>query len=266
MNSILSPEARPVLDRLASERALLAFDFDGTLAPIVRDRDAAQVRPETRGLLRAVSLLYPCAVISGRGRADVAARLRDVPLVAVVGNHGAEAGHGPLDRTRRQRIVRWIERLRALVAAEPGIELEDKRFSVAVHYRAAAVPTRARRVILETAAALDGARVFGGRAVVNIVPDDAPDKGVAIGELARRLSAKTVLYVGDDRTDESAFGSPSVAVSVRVGRTGRSTACYYVPSQREVDELLRALLEARTRRDGVSACWERLVRAAGDGT
>ncbi len=263
MRSILSDEARSLLGDLASRHALLAFDFDGTLAPIVPDRDAAQVRPETRPLLRALSVLYPCAVISGRSRADVSARLRGLPLFAIVGNHGAEAGRGPLDRTQRERLVEWKRSLKHDLSLVPGIDVEDKGFTLAVHYRHVPAPAAARDLVLRAAAELDGARVSRGRAVVNVAPCDAPDKGTALSDLVRRAGPRPVLYVGDDRTDEQVFRSASVDVGVRVGRTARSLARWYVSRQAAVDDLLRALLAARSRVDGQERRWEGLVRAVG---
>jgi trehalose 6-phosphate phosphatase len=261
MRSILAQEARSELDRLATSCALLVFDFDGTLAPIVERPADACLRPRTRDLLRAVAVLYPCAVVSGRARADVAQRLRDVPLVAIVGNHGAEAGHGPVDRTRRARVVAWKALLLDAIGGEPGIEVEDKRFSLAVHYRHAPSRADARRRVIAATHRLEGARAFAGRAVVNVVPLDAPDKAAAVEEIRRRVGAARVLYVGDDTTDEDVFRDPRIEVAVRVGRTARSAARYYVAGQHAVDDLLCALLQARIRRDGAGARWEGLVRA-----
>ena len=70
MKHILAPENADVLAQLAWSHVLLAFDFDGTLAPIVEDRDRAAMRERTRGLLVRLCALYPCAVISGRSRGD----------------------------------------------------------------------------------------------------------------------------------------------------------------------------------------------------
>src|SRR6266540_5899729 len=179
-----------VARRVARDRALLVFDFDGTLAPIVEDRAQATMRSETRALLRATALLYPCAVISGRMRSDVAARVSDVPLVAVIGCHGAEAGFGPLDRSLQRRVASWRGELgRALWRCE-GIEIEDKKFSIAVHYRHACSWRDAERRVLSAAAKLDGAVVFGGHAVVNVLPAAAPTKGDAISQLCERLGAR----------------------------------------------------------------------------
>ena len=263
MKAILTADARGALDGLAAGRALLAFDFDGTLAPIVADRDVAEMPPETRRLLRALSLLYPCVVVSGRARADVAARVAGIPLFAVVGNHGAEAGHGPLDRSRRAQVCGWVRALKRELGLVPGIDVEDKWFTIAVHYRHVRSRGAARALVIRAASALEGARVFGGHAVVNVVPCDAPDKGSAIEELLQRAGPRPVLYVGDDRTDEDVFQSPHVDVGVRVGRTARSAAGWYVSRQTGIDELLRALIAARTRHDGLGDRADGLVRAVG---
>jgi trehalose 6-phosphate phosphatase len=260
MNPFPSPQAAAVVDEIAGARALLAFDFDGTLAPIVEDRTRAAMRAETRALLRATALLYPCAVISGRRRADVAARVNGVPLVAVVGCHGAEAGFGPLDRAIEARVASWRPELERALAGADGIELEDKRFGIALHYRRARSWPEAERRALSAAAALEGAVVFGGNAVVNVVPRDAPTKGDAIRAACERLGARVAVYVGDDRTDEEAFRADVVSVSIRVGAERDSAAAYALPDQRGVDDLLRALLDARTRRDGRGERWEGLAR------
>jgi trehalose 6-phosphate phosphatase len=260
MDPFLSPEGAAVIDEIARHRTLLAFDFDGTLAPIVEDRDLAVLRDETRALLRAVALLYPCAVVSGRRRSDVAARVRGVPLVAVVGCHGAEAGFGPLDRAVEARVAAWRPRLERALAGAAGVEVEDKRFGIALHYRRARSWPEAERRALAAAAALDGAVVFGGHAVVNVVPEEAPTKGDAIRALCERLGARVAVYVGDDRTDEEAFRAEVVGVSIRVGEERDSAAAYALPDQRGIDDLLRRLLAARSRRDGRGERWEGLAR------
>ena len=115
MIPILSGQGGDILDQIAAARALLAFVYDGTLAPYTEERTAADMRPETRALLRTAALLYPCAVISGRARADVAARVEGIPLIGVIGNHGAEAGFGPLDmgvHGRSHEVLLQLPRLR----------------------------------------------------------------------------------------------------------------------------------------------------------
>jgi trehalose 6-phosphate phosphatase len=260
MKPFLSAGGAAVIDEIARARSLLAFDFDGTLAPIVEDRARACMRPETRALLRATALLYPCAVVSGRTRSDVAARVSDVPLVAVVGCHGAEAGFGPLDRGLERRVAGWRAALERALRGCEGLEIEDKRFGIALHYRRAPSWRDAERRALAAAEALEGAVVFGGHAVVNVVPQDAPTKGDALRELCERLRARVALYVGDDRTDEEAFRSEVVGIAICVGGADGSSAAYGLADQAEIDDLLRALVSARVRQDGRGERWEGLVR------
>jgi trehalose 6-phosphate phosphatase len=258
-----SPEARPIADRIARERTLLAFDFDGTLAPIVERREDAQMRPETRALLRTAALLYPCAVVSGRSRADVAARVANIPLVAVVGSHGAEPGFGPVDRDLPGRVHSCVAVLRNALHGVRGVEIEDKRFSIAVHYRGAASWEEAEGRILEATGRLYGVRTFVGHAVVNVLAAGAPTKADAIRALCDRERAQLPVYVGDDSTDEEAFRCDAVGISIRVGGTSDSFARYFVSDQAQVDELLKVLVAARARQDGLGDRWEGLVRAVG---
>jgi len=252
---LLAPAHREVLDTFTRTRLLLAFDFDGTLAPIVRDPAAAAMRPSTRRLLARVARLYPCAVISGRSREDTLGRLAGVALRAVIGNHGAETGRsrGGTDRQHARDVKRWQASLeRVLAAGGPAVEgvwIEDKRLSLSVHYRRSPRKPEARQAILSAIAPLGPSRVIGGKQVVNLMPEGAPHKGTALERVRVRLGCDTALYVGDDETDELVFasGEPRRLLAVRVGiRTG-SRAPYALRSQREIDELLTALVEARAR-------------------
>jgi trehalose 6-phosphate phosphatase len=261
--SILSDQGGDIVDRIAAARALLAFDYDGTLAPYTDQRDAAVMRAETRTLLRTAALLYPCAVVSGRSRADVAARVEGIPLIGVVGNHGAEAGFGPLDDSLRARTAEWQALLAPALAQADGVEIENKGFSLALHHRRARSWGAARQAIHAAIARLQGAVVFEGHAVVNVLPEGAPTKANAIRQLCARFALDVVVYVGDDRSDEEAFQCDAVTVAVRIGIDPASRARFSLSEQAEVDGLLRALIQARARLDGRSG-GEGLVRAMGE--
>ncbi len=251
MKNILAETGAAVLDAVAQERMPLAFDFDGTLAPLVDDPGAARMHDSTRALLRLVALLHPCAVISGRSRADIVHRVDGIPLVAVVGNHGAEAGRGPVDPRGAALVASWRDTARRELAGVEGVEVEDKGLSLAIHYRRSATPYDSERAVTAVAKKLEGARVFRGHAVMNVVPPHLHDKGAALAGVLSRIGRDCAMYVGDDTTDEDAFRSKAVQVSVRVGRSSASAAGYFVPLQADVDELLRALIRARRRQDGL---------------
>lgn len=245
MINILSRSNVGLLGDFARSNTLLAFDFDGTLAPIVDDPGSAQLRPKTRALLAAVSALYPVTVISGRAQADVARRLRGVGVASVIGNHGIESWH-KAGRTGAE-VNRWLPVITAAVAPLKGVVVEDKIFSVGVHYRASREKKRARAAILKAAASITGVRVIPGKQVVNILPLDAPHKGIALERERHRLRCDTAVYVGDDTTDEDVFAldQPGRLLCIRVGSTRSSAATYSLANQKDIDELLDTLAAYR---------------------
>jgi trehalose 6-phosphate phosphatase len=245
VKNILAKEHRPTLLEFAHRRLLLAFDFDGTLAPIVRDPKAAAMRPRTSALLAKVAKLYPCVVISGRSRAEVMAKVADIDLRAVIGNHGMEPS--PNLRQARRWVTRWQAQLATALPAITGVVVESKGVSLAIHYRQARSHAAVRRQILGAAADLPHTRIVEGKRVVNVLPAGAPDKGTALLTLCKRLRCESALYVGDDDTDEDVFALPRQdrLLGIRVGRSRRTRAAYFVPIQAAVDRLLAKLIEAR---------------------
>lgn len=241
MKYLLTGRGRVALrDHLRS--ALLGFDFDGTLAPITTEPGQSQLRPPTRALLSQVAARFPSVILSGRGRADVLARLSGVAVLEVFGNHGLEPWHASADLLLR--VQSWCELLRHRLAAWPGVRIEDKQYSAAVHYRQAADPRGARLAILQALAELPEVRILGGKKVYNAIPAGAPHKGMALQEAMQRFSFASAIYVGDDKTDEDvfAFCDPARVLGVHIGYSRRSRAAYYLRSQTEIDELLRTLL------------------------
>jgi trehalose 6-phosphate phosphatase len=246
MKHLLAGPGRQLLAQLAYSNVLLAFDFDGTLAPIVADRGEARMRARTASLLTEVARAYPCAVISGRARRDVEGRLGGAAVRHVVGNHGLEPGG---DMRAFDRVMRRARpALEAALAGLQGVEVEDKRYSLAVHYRHARSRALARRAIAAAVEALpDRMRMVAGKLVVNVLPASAPNKGDALLELRARLGADVAFYVGDDVTDEDVFvlDEPGRLLSARVGRSARTSAVYYLRDQREMDVLLGLLSTLR---------------------
>lgn len=246
MKNVLLPRNAEVLGKLASSRALLAFDFDGTLAPIVTGPTEAGMRESTRRLFRRVCELFPTAVISGRGRGDVAGRLCGARVKYVVGNHGAE--NGRRSKLKKSTLDEARVQLTELAAHTPGLQLEDKGFSLSVHYRRVKHPVAARRSILKVLEQLRRPlRAMGGKMVINVLPEGAHDKGDALLELCKQTHSDLALYVGDDVTDEDVFSmrQRKRVVGVRIGRSARSAAEYYVKTQDDIDALLRRLIELR---------------------
>lgn len=243
MRYLLSKTSRLILAQLAQEQTLCAFDFDGTLAPIVENPDQAILSDRTRRLLGRLAALYPTIILSGRARADLLGRLGGLPLERVFGSHGAER-EGPKPK-RKPHVRRWKAALELELGPVPGLWVEDKGLSLAVHYRQSPRRSEVLRQILRATQMLERARVFGGKYVVNIVVDGDPHKGTALVAERDRLRCDSVLYVGDDQNDEDAFAIGGRIVAVRIGRTSRSRACYYLRSQSEMDALLEFMVTLR---------------------
>jgi trehalose 6-phosphate phosphatase len=248
MKYLFGAEGEAALAALARARALLAFDFDGTLAPIVALPDNARVSLPVAQRLQRLAQRLPVAIVSGRRVEDIRARVQFEPHY-LIGSHGAEdpqrgvgAELGPTLDGVRGRLTQASAALHAL-----GVLIEDKRESIALHYRLA----RDRQAALEAIERLladlgSDVRVFGGKMVANVVPAGAADKADAMLDLAARAGVETALFVGDDLNDEPVFErAPPHWLTVRVGREGPpSQARYFVHSVKEVPLLLDRLLAA----------------------
>jgi len=245
MKHILAAAQRELLAQLAWSNVLLGFDYDGTLTPIVSDPAKAVLRAPTRKLLVELAHLYPCVVISGRSVRDVQRRVKGIGLRAVIGNHGLEPWRAS------EEILRTVERWKTLL--EPalldlqGVELEDKSYSLAVHYRRARAKKTTTASILRAVRTLSEVRVIGGKQVINLLPLGAPHKGMALDRERERAGCDTAFFLGDDETDEDGFAldRPGRLLSVRVGASAGSHAMYCLKSQREVDLLLGRLIALR---------------------
>lgn len=240
MKHFLSPECRPLLTSLVLGRTLFAFDFDGTLAPIVDHPQTAHMRRETTSELAKLARLHQCVVISGRARADVLDRVDGVALAAVVGNHGAEFEGTPTHND--ELIDAWKSALNSPLCRFPGVWIEDKGLSLAVHYRQSIYKEQARNAVMSLAGGFEGAEVFGGKEVVNVVPAGAANKGLALAVERERLHCSEAVFFGDDENDEEAFGLAKTT-GVRIGREDKSRARYYLESQFEIDECLKLLVD-----------------------
>jgi trehalose 6-phosphate phosphatase len=246
VRNIFSRANRDVIRQFARSRVLLAFDYDGTLAPIVREPTQAVMRASTRALLEDTARFYPCVVISGRAQQDALGRLKGVSTLEVFGNHGVEPWQ--VSDRFRQEVRRWRPVVERHVLGLPGVHIEDKLFSIAIHFRQSRQKRRARTAIRRATALLGDVRVIPGKQVINVLPQGAPHKGMALEKARARLGCDTALYVGDDETDEDVFGldQPGQLLTIRVGRKKTSAAAYYIPSQRDIDVLLRTLLHLRS--------------------
>lgn len=247
MQHLFSLEGEIALARTLQQRPLLAFDFDGTLAPIVARPNDARLSKGVSTRLARLAAQLPIAIVTGRSVDDVRGRLGFEPRF-IVGNHGAEdAGdasvvHEPSEALSRLRS-RLLHQLPALAAA--GVTVEDKGHSLALHYRLSRTRERALQVITDLLADRDEAlRVFGGKLVVNVVVQLAPDKADAVRALVYRSASSCAIFAGDDVNDEPVFASaPAGWLTIRVGRDEpRSRAQFFLDSPGEMALLLERMV------------------------
>lgn len=247
------PLQQAVARAAATPRLLSCWDFDGTLAPIVSDPQAARPLPGTMPLLQRLAELpnTEVALLSGRARTDLAKLSGAVDPILLIGCHGAElpaqlAGtDGGSDDALLQRVLAAVEEITAGVA---GALLETKPVSVAVHVRNVSHRDRAQQITEETIAgpgSWSGVHITTGKEVVELSVAQG-DKGAAISLLRQHFSADVVTFVGDDVTDERGFAVLSGDdVGVKVG-AGDTAAEYRVSDPEVVLELLELLLAQRS--------------------
>lgn len=187
--------------RRRAQRAGVFLDFDGSLSAIVARPELAGPVAGARDALLGLVARYPIvAIVSGRS-ADELARLLDVDGITYEGLYGIEETATDITLA----LLPDVERAAALV---PEAWVEDKRISVAVHYRAAPDPSAARAALvsaLEPIAASAGLERMEGKMVLELVPAGRPLKGGAVERLARERGLDAVLFAGDDVADIDAF-------------------------------------------------------------
>lgn len=249
----LDPELTAAIDRLARvDRLLVTSDYDGVLAPIVNDPARAFPLAAAVLVLGALADLpdTTVAVVSGRARRDLAALSGLPPGVGLVGSHGAEFDDGfpaAADPVVQQRKDRLEQALRDLVGNRPGVALEVKPVSVAVHTRNADRPVAAEvaDTVNQGPATWPGVQVTTGKEVIELAVITT-NKGTAVTTMRQRTGAGAVLFLGDDVTDEDAFAVLGDAdVGVKIG-PGGTAARFRVPDPESAVDLLRLLLRARS--------------------
>jgi trehalose 6-phosphate phosphatase len=193
--------------------AVLAVDFDGTLAPIVdRPQDA---RPADGALAALTSLsarLAACAVVTGRAANDAVrlGGLDSVPGLVVFGHYGLQRwSDGALESPPpTAEVAQARALLEAVVAAAPhGVHLEDKEHSLVLHTRPAADPAAALSALSQPVHAVAdrlGLETVPGRYVLEVRPPGV-DKGLAVRRLLAEADAHIVVYLGDDLGDLPAY-------------------------------------------------------------
>jgi trehalose-phosphatase len=250
----IEPDLQAAVIRVARTPILLvACDYDGTLAPIVADPNRATPLPEAVAAVRALAALpqTTVAVISGRALRDLAALSRLPNEVHLVGSHGSEFDIGFVERLEPELAdlrARLDDALSAMAKHAPGVRLERKPASIAVHTRAAdrQVAAAVAEMIASGCGAWPGVHTTVGKEVIELSVV-ATNKGSALDALRNQLSVSAVLFLGDDVTDEHAFARlHGPDVGIKIG-TGDTSAGYCVPDPVTAVRVLGLLMTTRRR-------------------
>ena len=202
-----------VIGNLNADRLALVLDFDGTLSEFVSVPEDAAIHPDALPPLRRLAArLMLTAVMSGRAALDVQRRV-GIEGVVYVGNHGAERiVDGVMTAERggaesEQLLQNMLESL-ARGADDPGIALENKRYSASLHYRDASDESAVIERLKAALASLpDTAEVdiFWGNKLLEIRARNGVNKGVSLDWLIDKWRPTSVIFLGDDTTDADAL-------------------------------------------------------------
>ena len=225
----------------------LFLDFDGTLAPLQPRPEDVWLDDTTRRTLSrlARSPRFRVWIVTGRRRADVRARIR-VPGLRYLGLHGWEGRRTtPITEDSRQAIACAKSWLSSLMLSVPGVWLEDKGLTLAIHYQSVTEEgvRQARKFVQGVMEPFtENLQLIRGKKVWELAPRELGDKGLAVSsELSAIGSPATPIYIGDDRMDEPAFAALHCGLTVRVGRPCRTQARYRLSSVEQVREFLQIL-------------------------
>lgn len=198
-------------------RAAILTDVDGTIAPIAERPEDAAVPEQTRELLSELAGRYGfVACVSGRRALD-AREVVGLDELAYSGNHGfelllpgeSEPRADPSLDGHDTDAARFVGSRDARDLERAGIRVEDKGAIVALHWRGAENEGEAESLAAELASAAEWQDLIAhrGRKVLEIRPNVAINKGIAVAALIPAKPVRTALYAGDDRTDADAFAA-----------------------------------------------------------
>ena len=240
----------------SGKKNILFLDYDGTLTPIVAKPDLAVLSSDMKNILGKLSSQYTVAIVSGRLREDVQ-KLVGIDGIFYAGSHGFDI-KGPsfsLIQKDAEAIIPLMSDIAVNIKDElgkiDGVIIEDKKFSLAVHYRLLKDDKYLddiRNCINNIINDNHSLRLMEGKKVFEIMPRIDWDKGKAIRWIMQALGLRfdevNVVYIGDDTTDEDAFRiirTRGVGVLVS-GNSRRSAADFRVSSVDEVKKLFEYML------------------------
>ncbi|MDE3181729.1 MAG: trehalose-phosphatase [Acidobacteriota bacterium] len=237
----------------SAKRIVLLLDFDGTLTEFKKDPEAVRLDSSTRRRLERLAHLpsVKLVFISGRRRSDLVRRV-GVKEALYLGLHGFERSQRPrISPASRRSVVAAHRFISRRIRGLAGVQTEDKGASLVLRYRGASASAAAKaRLIGREALAAPGVRLnlLHGKRIMELLAPEVDGKGSAAAKIIERAGEGALpVYVGDDRTDETAFRALRGAVTVKVGTNQRTHAHYWVRNPDEVKMMLARIEDALKR-------------------
>lgn len=239
-----------------NKKIALFLDYDGTLVPIRKDPAQCIVSEKIKKQLRLLAGSNRCylTILSGRSLSDIK-KMVGLQNIYYGGNHGLDISGPRIRYTRPHAVLAKpiIDKVKHLLIKEikniDGAWIEDKKFTISLHFRSVEKEdiSSVKKVLHRAAADFcesESLSIIKGKKVLELIPDASWGKGKAALWILRQLKRRCLsIYIGDDRTDETAFQAlGKQGITIRVGKSKRSAADFYVKGYWEVSRLLREIL------------------------
>ncbi|RJQ39909.1 MAG: trehalose-phosphatase [Nitrospiraceae bacterium] len=247
-----------VLKKISKGQKIALFlDFDGTLVPIRKDPSQCVLAEEMKEQLKLLAGSDRCylTILSGRSLQDIKGMV-SIRNICYSGNHGLIISGNdmtyihPKALSAKPFIDRAARMLNVEITGMEGAWIERKKFTASLHFRSVHkndVPL-VKRTFYKVVSDFSGDRtlaVIKGKKVLELAPDASWNKGSAALWILNNLRGKYLpVYVGDDWTDENAFRALNKkGITIRVGKSAKTAANYYLKNQGEVSAFLKRLEE-----------------------
>ncbi len=246
--------------KLRSASGIAIFlDYDGTLTPIRRTPSDALLTPEAENILQEMAQLpgVQVAIVTGRSMEDIR-RLVRVKKIEFAANHGFHIYKNGTEWIHPQTVslIRVLPRLHSILrntlAGFPKVYIENKRFTLSIHYRNVA-PENVRylkSLVMKTVHSFNPTlRITRGKKVLEVRPGIAWGKGKAVLKMLitkKPHHPRVTVFIGDDTTDEDVFQAlRPKGITIRVGKSTSTHAQYYLKDIGEVMHVLRSIISLR---------------------
>jgi len=235
----------------------LFLDYDGTLVPIQKNPVRCILSDKIKNQLRLLSESNHCylTILSGRSLSDIK-KMVGIRKIYYGGNHGLDISGPNLRFTHPKALtskldIQYITRkLKKEITNIEGAWLEDKKFTLSLHFRSVKTEDiklvkKVFRNVVDKYLEENLYIVMQGKKVLELVPAISWDKGKAVLLVLKQLKDKCLpVYVGDDRTDETAFKAiGKKGITIRIGKSKKTSASYYLKGYWEVSRMLQKINE-----------------------